>query len=129
MFPRREDRPNVVFYPRLYRLFSCNRNRRQFRCRGQNIVFRQAEILAIFQNFLGEFLTESLPPGRWTVFPLQKAIGQIENSFGLRSIFFVEDTSVRIEALSTDSAEYPGLRVKEWFKQVSFQELGIKETL
>lgn len=54
---------------------------------------------------------------------LQKAIGQIENSFGLKSVFFVEDTSVYIEALSSDGREYPGLSVKEWFGDISFEEL------
>jgi dephospho-CoA kinase/inosine/xanthosine triphosphate pyrophosphatase family protein len=37
-------------------------------------------------------------------------------------VFFVEDTSLRLEALS-DADDYPGLRVKEWFKETSFEEL------
>ena len=50
---------------------------------------------------------------------LTRAINQVKAQFGVRSIFFVEDTSVRIEALSSDN-DFPGLAVKEWFPQVTF---------
>ena len=54
---------------------------------------------------------------------------------GPQTVYFVEDTYVRIEALSkpttarSDSDEWakatiPGLETKEWFKSVSFQELN-----
>jgi inosine/xanthosine triphosphate pyrophosphatase family protein len=51
---------------------------------------------------------------------LTRAINQVKAEFGVRSIFFVEDTSVRIEALSGTS-DVPGLAVKEWFPQTNFK--------
>jgi inosine/xanthosine triphosphate pyrophosphatase family protein/dephospho-CoA kinase len=38
------------------------------------------------------------------------------------SFFFIEDTSIRIEALSGDG-DYPGLAAKEWFQEHSFKDL------
>ena len=40
-----------------------------------------------------------------------KALKQVSQDFERRSVLFVEDTSVRIEALS-DTNDYPGTRVK-----------------
>lgn len=57
-----------------------------------------------------------------TVGLLTRAIDQVKAEFGVRSIFFVEDTSVRIEALSNQN-DYPGLAVKEWFPQVTFEQV------
>lgn len=37
--------------------------------------------------------------------------------------FFVEDTSLRIDALSSIGHDFPGLEVKEWFQKTSFQQL------
>jgi inosine/xanthosine triphosphate pyrophosphatase family protein len=54
---------------------------------------------------------------------LTKAIRQVNAEFGIRSIFFVEDTSVRIEALS-ETNDFPGLATKEWFSETSFDELN-----
>lgn len=53
---------------------------------------------------------------------LTRAVNQVKAEFGVRSIFFVEDTSVRIEALSSQN-DYPGLAIKEWFPQVTFEEI------
>jgi len=53
---------------------------------------------------------------------LTRAIQQVNAEFGIKSIFFVEDTSLRLEALS-DSADYPGLKVKEWFASSTFEEV------
>jgi dephospho-CoA kinase/inosine/xanthosine triphosphate pyrophosphatase family protein len=53
---------------------------------------------------------------------LARAIKQVNAEFGIRSIFFVEDTSLRLEALS-DSTDYPGLKVKEWFASSTFEEV------
>lgn len=53
---------------------------------------------------------------------LRKAIAQVRNQFLVRSVFFVEDTSIRIDALS-ENGDYPGLRAKEWFSETSFHEL------
>jgi inosine/xanthosine triphosphate pyrophosphatase family protein/dephospho-CoA kinase len=51
---------------------------------------------------------------------LSRAIQQVNAEFGVRSIFFVEDTSLRLEALS-DSSDFPGLKVKEWFASSPFE--------
>ena len=59
---------------------------------------------------------------------LRSAIAQVNAEFGIRSVFFVEDTSVRIEALSEENA-FPGLRVKEWFSATTFAELNRAITL
>src|ERR1700738_2469552 len=53
---------------------------------------------------------------------LSKALHQISARYNVRSIFFVEDTSLRIEALS-DDVDFPGLQVKEWFSSTSFAEV------
>jgi inosine/xanthosine triphosphate pyrophosphatase family protein/dephospho-CoA kinase len=53
---------------------------------------------------------------------LTRALDQVSNEFKIRSLFFVEDTSLRIEPLSGEN-DFPGLGVKEWFTQTSFDEL------
>lgn len=53
---------------------------------------------------------------------LRAAVEQIRLEFGLGSVFFVEDTSLRIEALS-DTEDFPRLQVKEWFSGVTFKQL------
>jgi inosine/xanthosine triphosphate pyrophosphatase family protein/dephospho-CoA kinase len=53
---------------------------------------------------------------------LARAIKQVSADFRLRSIFFVEDTSLRVEALS-NASDFPGLGVKEWFTKNSFQSV------
>lgn len=54
---------------------------------------------------------------------LNRAVQEIVDRLEANSIFFVEDTSVRIEALS-GSADFPGLQVKEWFQRTSFAKLN-----
>ena len=44
---------------------------------------------------------------------LARALLEILGSVGSGSLFFVEDTSLRVEGLSTDTQDYPGLQVKE----------------
>lgn len=53
---------------------------------------------------------------------LKRAIQQVNEQFGVRSSFFVEDTSLRIDGLSANG-DYPGLAVKEWFPETSFDDL------
>ena len=53
---------------------------------------------------------------------LNQAIKQVNDEFSVKSIFFVEDTSLRLEGLSADT-DYPGLAVKEWFTSTSFEEV------
>jgi inosine/xanthosine triphosphate pyrophosphatase family protein/dephospho-CoA kinase len=54
---------------------------------------------------------------------LERAINEILGSVGTGSLFFVEDTSLRIDALSTQQEDYPGLSVKEWFPSTTFDAL------
>ena len=54
---------------------------------------------------------------------LKAAIQEIKESIGESSFFFVEDTSVVIDALSLEGDLFPGLRVKQWFAETSFAEL------
>jgi len=54
---------------------------------------------------------------------LARAIAEILSSVGAGSLFFVEDTSLRIDALSTGIEDFPGLRVKEWFPNAVFNEV------
>lgn len=53
---------------------------------------------------------------------LSNALKQVSEEFAIRSTVFVEDTSVRIDALS-EARDYPGMAVKEWFKSTTFDEL------
>jgi len=54
---------------------------------------------------------------------LVRAIKQIKNRLGVNSLFFVEDTSLKIDALSLSDKVVPGLEVKEWFARTSFADL------
>jgi inosine/xanthosine triphosphate pyrophosphatase family protein/dephospho-CoA kinase len=54
---------------------------------------------------------------------LTKAVAEILGMLGKQSLFFVEDTSLRIEGLCTGVDDVPGLAVKEWFVATSFERL------
>ena len=54
---------------------------------------------------------------------LARAIDEIQRRLKVESLFFVEDTSVRIEALSSVDEDVPGMSVKEWFARTSFTDL------
>jgi inosine/xanthosine triphosphate pyrophosphatase family protein/dephospho-CoA kinase len=54
---------------------------------------------------------------------LARAVTEILGSVGSGSLFFVEDTSLRIDGLSGDVDDYPGLRVKEWFPEAVFEDV------
>jgi inosine/xanthosine triphosphate pyrophosphatase family protein/dephospho-CoA kinase len=51
---------------------------------------------------------------------LRRAVEEVRANVGSASLFFVEDTSIRVEALSTGSDDYPGLAAKEWFAASTF---------
>ena len=57
---------------------------------------------------------------------LRRAVAEVQLKLRNDVPFFVEDTSLRIEALSSDSEDEPGLRVKEWFRQDGFDDLDVK---
>ncbi|RAI41201.1 non-canonical purine NTP pyrophosphatase [Rhodoplanes roseus] len=54
---------------------------------------------------------------------LHRAVDQISGMFGIRNCFFIEDTSIRLDAFSRCS-DFPGMRAKEWFSSVSFSEVN-----
>jgi inosine/xanthosine triphosphate pyrophosphatase family protein/dephospho-CoA kinase len=54
---------------------------------------------------------------------LARAVDEVAGQIGASSIFFVEDTSLRIEALSRGDVDFPGLAVKEWFERTRFKGL------
>lgn len=66
--------------------------------------------------------TESYERGKELL--LIDAINEIRADIGRTSLFFVEDTSLRIEALSTATTDFPGLAVKEWFAGTDFESLN-----
>lgn len=54
---------------------------------------------------------------------LANALQELIQLRGAAAPIFIEDTSVRIEALSTEGNDFPGLEMKEWFEETSFREL------
>lgn len=54
---------------------------------------------------------------------LRRAVREVSDKIRSDSMFFVEDTSMRLEALSGVEGDVPGLRVKEWFQQTDFAGL------
>src|ERR1700741_3565274 len=57
---------------------------------------------------------------------LRSAITQVRKTVGANFIFFVEDTSIRVDALSSSDADVPGLAAKEWFGETPFSELDMQ---
>jgi inosine/xanthosine triphosphate pyrophosphatase family protein/dephospho-CoA kinase len=63
--------------------------------------------------------------GQGTEALLTNAIDEILANVGRTSLFFVEDTSLRIDAFSAErGADVPGLAVKEWFAATTFAEMN-----
>lgn len=54
---------------------------------------------------------------------LTRAISQVTDQIGRGRLVFVEDTSLRVEALSAPDVDVPGMQVKHWFKNTTFDEL------
>ncbi|MEK9139691.1 MAG: non-canonical purine NTP pyrophosphatase [Nitrospirota bacterium] len=57
---------------------------------------------------------------------LTRAIREISDVIGKHSFFFVEDTSLRIDSLSSNEKDFPGLSVKEWFAKTTFEDLDME---
>lgn len=53
---------------------------------------------------------------------LNGAISQIVKTVGQGNLVFVEDTSLRLQAFSDEDVDFPGLRVKEWFSETTFEQ-------
>jgi len=86
------------------------------------VVFERAGLLLQHFRSKTEPYAEDYNEGKEHL--LIRAIGQVlGGGLGSGSLFFVEDTSLRIEALSSQASDFPGLAVKEWFAGTSFLEL------
>lgn len=55
---------------------------------------------------------------------LEVGVREVARSLGTSTLFFLEDTSVRIEALSTEDRDEPGLEIKDWFSPQAMTELA-----
>lgn len=53
---------------------------------------------------------------------LAQAVKEIRQREGSAALFFIEDTSIRIDALSL-TEDYPGLSAKEWFQEANHGDL------
>lgn len=53
---------------------------------------------------------------------LQGSLRAVRDVVGPARVFFIEDTTIRIEALSGEQ-DYPGLGAKEWFLETTFAKL------
>ena len=54
---------------------------------------------------------------------LGSGLREVLSRAGARRLVFIEDTTVRINALSRDGDDFPGQRTKEWFAESSHKEL------
>ena len=54
---------------------------------------------------------------------IEDAIFRWKKNASEKQLFFIEDTSVVIEALSSDEEEVPGVDVKYWMQNITFEEL------
>jgi len=86
------------------------------------VVFERAGLLLQHFRSKTEPYAEDYKEGKELL--LTRAIAQITSGgLGSGSLFFVEDTSLRVEALSSPTVDYPGLAVKEWFADTRFAQL------
>jgi len=87
-----------------------------FEASGLSLVHRRNADEPYHENYAGtkeELLTEAIREIRGRGAAMEAAL------------FFIEDTSIRIEGLSQDE-DYPGLAAKEWFQRTTFEELDSK---
>jgi inosine/xanthosine triphosphate pyrophosphatase family protein/shikimate kinase len=82
-----------------------------FQMSGARLTYRSQDEDPYYEDYTGT--KESLLAG---------AIQEIRHRAGDASPFFIEDTSIKIDALS-QYGDYPGLRAKEWFAKTSFENL------
>ena len=107
------------------------RPRRQLKARFHTSSmekFLQARVVFEERGFVLDYFRESQEPyyeeyGLGSRGLLRRALDEIRKRLGANSLFFVEDTSVRVDALSDGRIAIPGLKVKEWFRDMSFEAL------
>ena len=93
--------------------------------------FLQARVVFERHGFVLDYFRESQEPyyeeyGLGSRELLRRALEEIRKRLGTNSLFFVEDTSVRVDALSDERNAVPGLRVKEWFQEMTFETLDVQ---
>lgn len=81
-----------------------------FKMSGARLSFRRHDEQPYEENYSGS--KEQL---------LAAAVAEIRRREGSTAVFFIEDTSIRIDALSGD-ADFPGLRAKEWFADANHED-------
>jgi len=89
----------------------------------------QARILATEAGLiLTQFLAQAEPYEEDYTLPphemLAASLAQGIRRAGRGGLVFVEDTTVRVEALSSDGESVPGLRTKEWFAETNFSDFS-----
>ena len=85
------------------------------------VVFQRGGLALDYFRESQEPYREEYELGQRTL--LRNALNEIRSRVGANSLFFVEDTSVKVDALSSSGIAYPGLKVKEWFKNTTFETL------
>ena len=93
--------------------------------------FLQARVVFERHGFVLDYFRESQEPyyeeyGLGSRELLRRALEEIRKRLGTNSLFFVEDTSVRVDALSDGRNAVPGLMVKEWFRETTFETLDVE---
>lgn len=84
-------------------------------------VFNRAGLsLRHFRGRPKEYIEDYSVPKREL---LELGLDEVVKQMGGSSLVFVEDTSIRINAISTESTDFPGLRAKEWMAETSFESL------
>lgn len=83
-------------------------------------IFRMSGARLAFRRHDEEPYEEDYSGGKEQL--LAEAIKEIRRREGATAMFFIEDTSIRIDALSGDS-DFPGLRAKEWFVNASHEAI------
>ena len=128
MAMRRIDKDEGTPAQLLVKSFSIRRSNYLFFYTSNLAKFLQARVVfarsgLVLQHFRSKTdpYNEDYSAGKEVL--LERAIQEIVSSVGASSLFFVEDTSLRLESLSTSSDDFPGLTVKEWFAQATFGEL------
>ena len=105
-----EKRPRVFFY---------TTNTDKY-LQARYVFAQHGYILEHFQSYMEPYDEEY---ERGKEYLLAKAVEAVRGLVGRQTLFFIEDTSLRIEALSTPTIDVPGLRVKEWFAETTFPQL------
>ena len=107
------------FGPRRPRVFFYTSNVNKF-LQARHVFARYGLVLEHFHHHTSPY-QEDYSDGTDAL--LARAIQQITAMVGRGALFFVEDTSLRIEGLSHGDEDVPGLGVKEWHESTNFEKL------